>query len=153
MIQKCLRLLLLAVCASFLFSACQSRPDSYDLSGQPIHFSAYQGKWIVINYWASWCKPCWQEIPALNAFSKDYALKAVVLGVNYREAKPEDLPALAQKLGIQFPVLKTDPAVQLKLPAIQGLPATVLIDPAGKFEQILFGEQTEASLVEAMRLK
>src|ERR1700733_12831997 len=67
-------------------------------SGKQITLASLAGKWVVINFWASWCKPCHQEIPTLNAFAKKYDAKARVFGVSYDQVQDDQLPALIKQM-------------------------------------------------------
>lgn len=106
----------------------------------------WQGKWRIINVWAEWCKPCWQEIPELNQF---YALQdnneVVLLGYNFDELEQEQLVLLKEKMNIQFPVLTQWPSIWQK-PEFKGLPATLIINPENELSSILWGPQTLSSL-------
>lgn len=116
------------------------------LANKKISLGSLKGKWVVINYWASWCKPCYKEIPALNAFAKKYKEKVEVLGVSYDHVEVDQLPAIIKKMGIEFVTLKYDPALKLGIEHVPGLPATYIINPKGKLVKTLLGEQTEKSL-------
>ena len=106
-----------------------------------------RGQWVVINYWAIWCKPCAQEIPELNALDK---LPGVtVLGVNFDAATGEELAGQLEKLDIRFPTLDADPAAQLGVPRPVVLPTSLVIDPSGNLDGTLVGAQTLQSLAEA----
>lgn len=143
----CYAIILLA-CAG-----CQSKPDAYDAQGNAIYFSRLQGQWIVINYWASWCKPCWQEIPEINQFYQMYTSQKInVFGVNYDGAKADQLPALIAKMHIAFPTLTQDPKKYFGIAHVSGLPTTIIINPQGKVVATLLGEQTVASLKKAIGL-
>lgn len=131
-------------------AACSRQPAMKDINGHVIKLSAQKGKWIVLNYWASWCKPCYQEIPALNAFAKRYHNQAMVLGVSYDRVPTEELISLAAKLGVKFPTLASDPAGWLGIDNVPGLPATYIVGPDGKLRQRLLGIQTETSLAAAI---
>ncbi len=123
-----------------------------DINGEIIQLADYRGKWIVINYWASWCEPCAKEIPQLNAFYQAHQGKdAVVLGVNYDGLPMVDLKILVKKMGINYPILTADPKHLIGIEHVPGLPATYLISPEGKLVKSLFGEQTLTSLEKAMR--
>jgi len=142
----CLTLLLLALVGC-------SQPALQDMNGKPIHLSDYKGKWVVINYWASWCHPCQLEIPELNAFYFAHKDKdAVVLGFNYDQVPTAELPALAQRMGVFFPTLATDPASLLGVVSLPGLPISFLIGPDGQLKKTLLGEQTQKTLETAMGL-
>lgn len=106
-----------------------------------------RGQWVVINYWAVWCKPCIQEIPELNHLDK--LPLVTVLGVNYDGAAAQALQEQVEKLGIAFPVLATDPADQLGIERPVVLPTTLILDPEGQLRQTLVGPQTLQSLARA----
>lgn len=141
-----------------MVSACNKAPvvagEVQTLTGNNIKLSDYRGKWIIINYWASWCEPCAKEIPQLNAFYKSHVGKdAIVLGVNYDGLALTKLAELVKKMGIQYPVLTKDPKNLIGVEHIPGLPATYVISPQGKLVQSLYGEQTQLSLEQAIGLK
>ena len=92
-----------------------------------------RGEWLLINYWAEWCKPCIEEIPELNEFARLNAMRARVLMVNYDGARGDAL-------------LESDPAARFGYPRPQALPTTFVIDPDGKLRATLLGPQTVASL-------
>ena len=124
----------------------------HDLEGQTINLAELRGKWVIVNYWASWCKPCWMEIPELNKFHKTYKNKNVVIvGVSFdRFDSEEALRPIVKKMGIQFPVLTTDPASGLSIRPPSVLPATYVINPKGEVQAELLGLQTEKSLLAAI---
>ena len=144
-----LRILILSCIVAL--TACKQEPASLsDIEGHQFTLKDYRGKWIIVNYWASWCKPCHKEIPELNAFYlKHHNKDAIVLGVSYDPIKGQELNELIHKIGIQYPILASDPAAQLGIDSIPGLPATYIIDPNGKLHTPLFGEQTVKSLEKA----
>lgn len=123
-----------------------------DIHGKQYALNDYKGKWIVINYWASWCKPCYKEIPALNALAKQYKSQVLVFGVSYDRATGSKLAQIIKKMKVQFPTLAVDPAKVLGIPHVPGLPATYLINPKGKLSKRLLGMQSEKSLIAAMHL-
>ncbi len=108
----------------------------------------YRGQWLVINYWAQWCKPCIAEIPELNRLDSVYD-QVTVLGVNYDGAIGEELDAQLQELGVNFPTLSEDPAGQLGITRPRVLPTTLVIDPGGALVETLLGPQTLESLAAA----
>jgi thiol-disulfide isomerase/thioredoxin len=111
----------------------------------------WQGQWRLVNIWAEWCKPCWQEIPELNQFNAlQNSSDIKLLGFNFDELTLGELALLKQKMQIDFPVLVSWPAHWQK-PEIKGLPATVIIAPDDTVKQVLWGEQTVESLQEAVK--
>lgn len=129
-------------------TGCSQTPNysTTDLNGQVIHLRTYRGKWVFINYYASWCKPCWQEMPALNEFAAAHPKDVVILGVNYDQTTTQDRIKIAAAMGTQFPTLTTNPAQVLNFGALPGLPVTYVLNPKGKFVDRLMGAQTLASL-------
>ena len=137
----------IVICLILILTACtQSEPTFYETSGKKIQFSQYRGKWIIINYWAKWCRSCISEIAVLNTFYHQHKNKAVVLGVSYDSLPVNELKNLVHKLKFEFPVLQQDPGDYLKLGAIDVVPTTIIINPNGKIVKALRGPQTEASL-------
>ena len=137
-------LALLLLCIGL--SACgteQSAPTQLQLE-------KLQGQWVVINYWAKWCKPCIVEIPELNRLDREFE-QVTVLGVNYDGTTGEELQQELTELGVTFPTLATDPAAQLGVPRPQVLPTTLVIDPNGKLSETLLGPQTLETLTLATR--
>ena len=122
-----------------------------DVYGNPWKFADYKGKWVIVNYWASWCKPCITEVPELEAFYQAHKDKDVVmLGVNYDFVPAAETLQLAEKYGMSYPVLESehDPRVQMGINPIMVLPTTIVINPEGKITATLVGEQNQASLEE-----
>ena len=112
----------------------------------------WQGRWKVVNIWARWCKPCWQEMPELNRFSALQDSEGVkVLGYNFDQLEQQALKPLISEMDIQFPVLVSWPDMW-KFPDVKGLPATLLIAPDNSLVKVLWGPQTVASLKEAVTL-
>jgi thiol-disulfide isomerase/thioredoxin len=108
-----------------------------------------RGQWVVINYWAIWCKPCVQEIPELNALAE--LPQVTVLGVNYDGISGEELDQQLQKLGVAFPTLAKDPAAQLGIARPVVLPTSLVLDPQGQLHDTLVGPQTLDTLATATR--
>jgi len=108
-----------------------------------------RGQWVVINYWARWCKPCIEEIPELNALntSRD---DLTVLGVNYDGIQGEELARQEAELGVEFTTLPEDPAAQLNVPRPVVLPTTFVVNPAGEIVATLLGPQTLETLTSAI---
>lgn len=121
-----------------------------DIQGQKIPFTSLKGKWVLINYWASWCQPCLNEIKELNHFYKQNKDKIALFAVNFDLLPLQNQMALIRKYKINYPSLRTDPSEALNLGDIQGVPATFVFDPEGNLHTTLYGEQTMASLKRAI---
>lgn len=145
---------LIILATALLLIGCDQKPKILvDLNGKPVNLQDYHGKWVVINYWASWCKHCLKELPALNKFYETHREKAIVLGVNYDHLPSEQLKTLVQRLNIKFPVLAVDPAQELGFGSIDAIPIIYLITPTGKILQPIIGEQAIPSLQAITGLK
>ena len=123
--------------------------DEIDL--RELFTAIWQGKWIIINYFAEWCAPCLREIPELNDFKAltDGKQNAVLFGVSYDAMQDHELSLLAKKYNIEFPLINN---VKTALPfeTPKYLPATYLIRPDGTLEGQLLGEQNSKSLNQAI---
>jgi thiol-disulfide isomerase/thioredoxin len=120
-----------------------------DLEGNAHPLEQYRGKWVVVNYWATWCPPCLEEIPDLVDFhDRHKEREAVVVGVNYEDIGSAQLAAFLNRLLVSYPVLRADPFEDSPLGPIPGLPTTFIIDPDGHAvaRQVgpITGEQLEA---------
>ncbi|MCY4214255.1 MAG: TlpA disulfide reductase family protein [Gammaproteobacteria bacterium] len=145
--KKAVLAVLLAVGAA----GCEAQPSLRFADGSVQTADAWLGRWLVINYWAEWCAPCWAEIEELNALNEDEALSAAVIGVNFDGIEGEDLRRLITKMDIRFPVALDDPRPIWGYDRSQVLPMTVIIGPGGNLRGQLPGPQTLESLLAAMR--
>lgn len=137
----------LVLLLSLLLIAC-GNSDPTNRNVDSLSLEALRGQWVVINYWAKWCKPCIKEIPELNELDQHYS-QVSVLGVNFDGASGVELEAQIQQLGIEFPILAQDPAPQLQIRRPMVLPTTLILNPEGKLVATLIGPQTLASLAQA----
>ncbi|HAZ7574315.1 TlpA family protein disulfide reductase [Legionella sp. PATHC032] len=118
-----------------------------DNFGHNIPFSSLKGKWVFINYWASWCETCVDEIPEFNRFYKNHKKDAVALyAVNYDALPLPEQKLLIKKFNINYPNLLKDPAQDLQLGDITGVPVTFVFNPKGQLIKKLYGGQTAETL-------
>ena len=104
-----------------------------DVKGVEHKLSDFRGKWVVVNYWATWCPPCLTEIPELVDFHEEHKDKdAVVLGVNFEDIGIKGLEQFSEEYFMNYPVLRTKPGPRSELGSIPGLPTTYLISPEGE---------------------
>jgi peroxiredoxin len=104
------------------------------LTGETVSLSDYRGKVVLLNFWATWCGPCRQEMPELQTIYETRGAEGfVVLAVNYREG-PDAIAGFADEFGMTFPIaLDQDGRVNEDLygSAIAGYPTSFLIDQNG----------------------
>ena len=106
-----------------------------------------QGKWIIVNFFAEWCKPCLKEIPELNKFNKKaYKMNAQLIGISYDPLTDEQILDLVKRYDIDFPILLGKEKVELPTPWPRALPTTYIFSPDGKLVKKMMGEQTYYSL-------
>lgn len=104
-----------------------------DIRGNQVNLNSYQGQWVVVNYWATWCPPCIVEMPELQSFHDDHAGKdALVLGINTELIGKQQLAEFLEDYFITYPVFISKPIQQSELGLIPGLPTTFLVAPSGE---------------------
>lgn len=118
---------------------------------QIIHTNELKSKVIVLNFWASWCKPCEEEAAALEQSWQRYKAggQVVFLGVDYVDTEPEAL-AYLQKFGITYPNgpdLRTQISQMFR---IRGVPETYILDQEGKLHSIKIGPFASSAELEAI---
>lgn len=125
-----------------------------DIDGHEISLQSLRGKWVFINYWATWCAPCLHELPELNRFYTQYKSKNIaVFGVNYEGLSLDAQRAFIKKYHINYPSLAEDPAITLRLGNIKAVPATFVLDPNGKLFATEYGEQTVKHLSDFLTIE
>ena len=135
----------------FLFNCCLSafeKPVVLEgVNGEIIPFSSLKGHWVFINYWASWCAPCLNEIQELNQFYEHYdAAKVALFAVNYEGLSLRQQKQLITTYQIHYPSLAQDPSTSLQLGDIPGVPVTFIFNPQGKLVEQLYGGLTHQKL-------
>lgn len=137
-------ILIISCCLALI--ACK-QPDAYTSSDEKVYFKDHQGKWILINYWAEWCKPCRSEMPELNKVYNDYKDKLTLFGVSFDPMPKEKMQQFATYYHLNYPLLTSNPADYFGYDRnIKGLPATYVISPQGQLVKILYGPQTAENL-------
>lgn len=107
------------------------------IDGDAITLSEQRGKWVIINFWATWCAPCRQEMPTLQMIAEDYP-DVLVLGINLRESV-ETISPYREELGVTFPILINPDDQLLTDYQVIGLPQTLIVSPDGEVMMREFG--------------
>lgn len=126
----------ICLCVLFLSSpAVHAEPVDMlltDMHGVQHKLSNYRGKWVVLNYWATWCPPCLEEIPELVHFHENHKDKdGVVIGVDMEELKPGELEDFVEDNFVTYPVIPLTDNMP-SLTSVTSYPTTLLIDPSGE---------------------
>jgi thiol-disulfide isomerase/thioredoxin len=148
---KILRSLVIGCLAAFLLTGRGSaQPVDFtlpDLAGKEHRLADYRGKWVLVNYWATWCPPCREELPELEVFHASHSDRdAVVLGVNMDEIGLDELRSFVDEQFLSFPILRLGPSSGTELGAIPGLPTSFLISPSGEVAAKHVGALTKKAL-------
>jgi thiol-disulfide isomerase/thioredoxin len=118
-----------------------------DLAGNPVRLSDFQGKTVVMNFWATWCPPCRAEMPELDEVAREYRDKGVVvLAINLQE-DPAQVGSYLHTLGVEFSPLLDLTGDIFRLYRITGLPMTYIIGPDGMIQDIHVGALNKRTLV------
>ena len=106
------------------------------MSGPNMRLQDQRGRVVMVNFWATWCAPCRQEMPQLNRLYQKYRSAGfVLLGVNVDD-DPSKAAEVATKLGVTFPVLLDPEKNVSKLYDLSTMPSTVIIDRDGKVRYV-----------------
>jgi cytochrome c biogenesis protein CcmG, thiol:disulfide interchange protein DsbE len=100
------------------------------LDGQSLKVSDLRGRVVLINFWATWCGPCRQEMPLLQDYLNRYGERLAVLAVNDDEA-PEPVRSFVEALKLHLPVLLDPGSKVTQLYRVRGFPTSVFVDPQG----------------------
>ncbi|UOG93244.1 MAG: TlpA family protein disulfide reductase [Candidatus Thiothrix sulfatifontis] len=117
-----------------------------DVDGQAHQFSEYKGKWVIVNYWATFCGPCVAEIPALNSVAKRFKDEAVVLGMEAGETSNDELKQFMAQKKIAYPIIPTQDSTMFALGLVYGVPTTFIVNPKGEIVDTHMGAITSAML-------
>jgi len=123
------------------------------LDGKPYDLASQRGKWVIVNFWATWCVPCIKEMPDISRFAAAHKDKVSAIGLAYEDSEKADIQAFLVKHPVSYPVAQVTldkPLADFDEP--RGLPTTWLISPDGKVAKRFVGPVTEASLGQAIGL-
>lgn len=109
------------------------------LNGGTFSLNSMRGRWVIVNFWATWCAPCTDEMPALQTIASERSGQVALFGINMRESA-DDIRTYMARYRISFPMLMNpDEQVSANYRLDLGIPQTVIITPEGEIVWHQFG--------------
>lgn len=109
--------------------------ESVDLAGKPVDKSNWPGKVVLINFWATWCPPCREEIPELLQLKKEFQGRMEIVGISEDEDPPEAVLKFARQKGMNYPIVMATEQLIDAYGGVPALPTSFLIDTQGRVVQ------------------
>ncbi|MGH3261478.1 MAG: redoxin domain-containing protein [Trebonia sp.] len=120
-------------------------------AGQQVSLSQYQGKPVIVNFWASWCEPCQRETPLLASWYRQQHGHVVLLGLDENDSSTKAL-AFARAKGVSYPI-GFDPQVKVAIAYnVDGLPQTFFLNAQHRVVDHVLGAVTRAELAKGVSL-
>jgi thiol-disulfide isomerase/thioredoxin len=117
------------------------------LDGSEVSLASLRGKVVIVNFWATWCPPCREEIPDLIALQAKYKDHLQIIGVSQDEAPPSMVAQFAAEHRMNYPIVMDTPAIDQLFTNIHALPTSFIVDREGRIAQRHVG-MLNASLTE-----
>jgi len=115
-----------------------------ELDGGMWRMSEHRGQVVLVNYWATWCGPCWEETPGLIRLSRELGTKGLaVVGVAMDVGGEEKVRQFVKEFRVPYPVVMQEKASQMEY-GLEGVPTTVLVDRNGLIAKSYVGAVTQA---------
>ena len=140
-----------------LAAASASAQDNFsltDTTGKQHHLNDYKGKWLIVNYWATWCPPCLEEIPDfihLYDARKDKDLMILGVAMEYQDAK--EVTDFANDMLISYPIVLGDTPQNVRVGKVEALPTTFIYNPQGELVKTKRGLLTRKQIESLMKSK
>ena len=116
-----------------------------DLQGKTHRLADYRGKWVLVNFWATWCPPCLNELPELNGLFLAHQ-DLVVIGIAMDYASGKSVANFVGKHGIRYPIVLGNRKIAAQIGELEVLPTSYLYSPTGERVAQQAGEVTRASI-------
>jgi thiol-disulfide isomerase/thioredoxin len=128
-------------------------PDFHltDLSGKTHALAQYKNRWVIVNYWATWCPPCLEEIPDLVAlYDSRKDRDVMLLGVVFDYKSKQEVLNYVDDMLMSYPIVLGDAAVTKQIVGADVLPTTIIYNPQGELVKVKRGLVTKAYLESVM---
>ena len=106
-----------------------------DLDGNVVSTAQWQGKVVILNFWATWCPPCREEIPILTELAKKYKDSLLIVGVSVDDGSPDDVRQFAKAFHMNYPVVMWSRELVSEYGGVPALPTTFLINKEARIVQ------------------
>jgi thiol-disulfide isomerase/thioredoxin len=116
-----------------------------DVDGGSHSLSGYRGKWVIVNFWATWCPPCLEEIPDLVAL-KESRKNVEIIGIAMEFQDSKQVIQFADGMFVNYPIVLGDRKISESIGQVDGLPTTFIYDPRGKLARRHVGKITRRQI-------
>ena len=148
-IKKSLLLSLLTVVLLGLYTTCYAANSFVlkDMAGKKHTLAEYKGKWVIVNYWATWCPPCLEEVPDLVAlYDSRKNQDLMILGVAFDYQDAQEVTDYVNDMLISYPIVLGDEEVQKQIGFSDVLPTSYIFNPRGELVKTKHGLVTKQYL-------
>ena len=117
------------------------------LDGKQFDLASQSGKWVIVNYWATWCSPCLKELPDISAYVTAHKDKVAAIGLAFEDSDKADIEKFLKTHPLSYPIAQVDviePPKDFDTP--RGLPNTYVIAPDGHVAKAFTGPITTKDL-------
>ena len=140
--NRLINILFLGLVANAAVAATAAKPALVvtTLDGKTFDLSRQSGKWVIVNFWATWCSPCLKELPDISAFVAAHKDKVAAIGLDFEDSDKADIEKFLKAHPLSYPVAQVDindPPKDFEVP--KGLPNTYVIAPDGHVAKAFLG--------------
>ena len=123
-----------------------------NMAGETVRLSDLRGRVVLLNFWATWCVPCREEIPDLNAMYRDLEGQGLtVVGASWNDTA-SDIQAFQQEIKADYPILLDGESVGDRFGGIQSFPTTFIIDREGRIRYKIYGKRERPTFEAAVKV-
>ena len=122
-----------------------------DLSGKKVHLSDFHGKVVILDFWATWCGPCRQEVPDFVRLQAKYRQQGlVVVGLSLDAGGEKAVRPFAEEFNVNYPMLLANDETARRFGGIVGIPTTFVLDRQGRIVKKFMGVMPAQTFEEAI---